>query len=187
MDTLFMNSENRKTYPSHRLLLNFTNKTVKYTFKIRVALSNLRIYCMWKNIKSSYKTNKSKISDESYSISDILDYFERIIKKYEAFADDPRIKIHFNKIIYRSTSKIKIGYYLELLTAKTMTLLQSTENKITKDKNGENVPHLEITELVIVYCNIVNNGYQQDLRVLYTLVPNINHINKFHIFKDIKF
>ena len=68
-----------------------------------------------------------------------------------------------------------------------MTLLQSTENKITKDKNGENVPHLEITELVIVYCNIVNNGYQQDLRVLYTLVPNINHINKFHIFKDIKF
>ena len=177
-----MNSENSKTYPSHRLLLNFTNKTVKYTFKIRVALSNLRIYCMWKNIKSSYKT-KSKISDESCSISDILDYFERIIKKYEAFVDDPRIKIHFKKIIYKSTSKIKIVYYLELLTAKTMALLRSTESKITKDKNDENVPHLEITELVIVHCNIVNNDYQQDLRVLYTLVPNINHINKFHIFK----
>ena len=48
----------------------------------------------------------------------------------------------------------------------------STENKITKDKNGENVPHLEITEIVLVHCNIVNNDYQQDSRVLYMFVPN---------------
>ena len=53
-----------------------------------------------------------------------------------------------------------------------MKLLGSTENKITKDKNGENVPHLEITEVVLVHCNIVNNDYQQDSRVLYTFVPN---------------
>ena len=53
-----------------------------------------------------------------------------------------------------------------------MKLLGSTENKVTKDKNGENVPHLEITELVLVDCDIVNNNYQQDSRVLYTLVPN---------------
>ena len=53
-----------------------------------------------------------------------------------------------------------------------MKLLGSTENKITKDKNGENVPHLEITEVVLVHCNIVNNDSQQDLRVLYTFVPN---------------
>ena len=53
-----------------------------------------------------------------------------------------------------------------------MKLLGSTENKITKDKNGENVPHLEITEVVLVHCNIVNNDYQQDSRVLYTVVPN---------------
>ena len=53
-----------------------------------------------------------------------------------------------------------------------MKLLESTENKITKDKNGENVPHLEITEVVLVHCNIVNNDYQQDSRVLYTFVPN---------------
>ena len=53
-----------------------------------------------------------------------------------------------------------------------MTLLGSTENKITKDKNGENIPHLEITEVVLVHCNIVNNEYQQDTRVLYTFVPN---------------
>ena len=53
-----------------------------------------------------------------------------------------------------------------------MTLLGSTESKITKDKNGENIPHLEMTEVVLVHCNIVNNDSQQDSRVLYTFVPN---------------
>ena len=53
-----------------------------------------------------------------------------------------------------------------------MKLPGSAENKIGKDKNGENVPHLEITEVVLVHCNIVNNDYQQDSRVLYTFVPN---------------
>ena len=53
-----------------------------------------------------------------------------------------------------------------------MKLLGSTKNKITKDKNGENVPHLEITEVILVHCNIVNNDYQHDSRVSYTFVPN---------------
>ena len=53
-----------------------------------------------------------------------------------------------------------------------MKLLGSNESKITKDENGENVPHLEITEVVLIHCNIVNNDYQQDSRVLYTFVPN---------------
>ena len=53
-----------------------------------------------------------------------------------------------------------------------MKLLGSTKNKITKDKNGENVPNLEITEVVLVHCNIVSNDYQQDSRVLYMFVPN---------------
>ena len=53
-----------------------------------------------------------------------------------------------------------------------MKLLGSTKNKITKDKSGEKVPHLEITEVVLAHCNIVNNDYQQDSRVLYTFVPN---------------
>ena len=53
-----------------------------------------------------------------------------------------------------------------------LTLLGRTENKITKVKNGENVPNLEITEVVLVNCNMVNSDYQQDLRVLYTFVPN---------------
>ena len=53
-----------------------------------------------------------------------------------------------------------------------MKLLGSIKSKITKDKNGENVPHLKITEVVLVQCNMVNNEYQQDSRVLYTFVPN---------------
>ena len=53
-----------------------------------------------------------------------------------------------------------------------MKLIRSTTNKITKNEIGENVPNLEITEVVLVYCNIVNNNYQQNSRVLYTFVPN---------------
>ena len=53
-----------------------------------------------------------------------------------------------------------------------MKLLGSNENKITKNENGEKVTHLEITEVVLVHCNIVNNNYQQDSRVLYTFVTN---------------
>ena len=52
-----------------------------------------------------------------------------------------------------------------------MKLLLSTKSKINKDESGENVPHLEITEVVLTHCNIVNNNYQQDSRVSYTFVP----------------
>ena len=80
--------------------------------------------------------------------------------------------MYINRIENRITFKIKNGYYLELLTPETMKLLGSTESKITKDKNGENVPHLELFELVLVHCNLVNNDYQQDSRILYTFVAN---------------
>ena len=70
------------------------------------------------------------------------------------------------------TFKIKTGYYLELLTPETRKLLRSNKSKITKDKSSENVPNLEIMEVVLVHYNIVNNGYQQDSRVLYTFIPN---------------
>ena len=94
------------------------------------------------------------------------------MKNHGENADKPSGLIYLNKIENRVTSKIKNGYSLELLTSVTMKLLRSTENKITKDKNGKNVPHLEIAEVVLVHCDIVNNDYQQDSRVLYTFVPN---------------
>ena len=75
--------------------------------------------------------------------------------------------IYVNKIENRITFEIKTEYYLKLLTPETMKLLGSTKSKINKGKNGENVPHSEINELVLIHCNI-----QQDSRVLYTFVPN---------------
>ena len=80
--------------------------------------------------------------------------------------------MYVNKIENRIAFKIKGGCYLELLTPEAMKVLGSIENKITKNKNDENVPHLEINEVVGVYCNIANNDYQQDSRALYTFVPN---------------
>ena len=94
------------------------------------------------------------------------------MKKHGENTNKPSIQIYVNKIKNRVTFKIKNGYALELLTKETMKLLGSTENKITKDKNGKKLPHIEITEVVLVHCNIVNNDYQQDSRVLYTFVPN---------------
>ena len=183
MDTIFMNSENSKTSKPHILKLKLTDKLDLRLDKKVVAISNLSIYYTWKNIKDTYNNNKLKISaptwneefklpDGSYSVSDIQDYFEYIMKKHGEDIDKPSVMIYVNKIENRVTFKIKSGYSLELLSPETMKSLGSTENKITKDKNGENVPHLEITEVVLVLCNIVNNDYQHDSRVLYTFVPN---------------
>ena len=183
MDTIFMNSENSKTSEYHVLELKLTDKLDLRRGKKTVALSNLRIYYTWKNIRSSYNNNKFKISaptwskefelpDGSYSIPDIQDYFEYILKKHSESVDNPSIRIYVNKVENRITFKIKNGYYLEFLTPETMKLLGSAENKITKHKISENVPHLEIVELVLVHCNLVNNDYQQDSRILFTFVPN---------------
>ena len=178
-----MNSENSKTSDPHRLLLSFTDQINLKRSDTYVSLSNLNIYYTWANIKKSYKNNKFKIStptwneefelpDGLYSVSDIHNYFKYIIKKNETITDNPSIMIYLNKIENRITFKIKTLNYLELLTPETMKLLGSTNSKINKDKNGKNVPHLEITEVVLAYCNIVNNDYQQDSRVLHPFVSN---------------
>ena len=67
---------------------------------------------------------------------------------------------------------IKTGYYLELVTPETIKLLGSTKSKIIKDKNGEDIPYLEIAEVVLIHCNVVDNSYLQNSRVLQTSVPN---------------
>ena len=183
MDTIFMDSENSRTSEYHVLVLKLADKLDQRRGQKTVALSNLSIYYTWKNVKSSYNNNKFKISaptwseefelrDGSYSISEIQDYFEYILKKHGETVDNPSIRIYLNKIENRVTVRIKNGYYLELLTPETMKLLGSTNSKITKDKNGENVPHLEIVEVVLVHCNLVNNDYLQNSRILYTFVPN---------------
>ena len=82
------------------------------------------------------------------------------------------IRIYTNKIENRITFKIKRGYYLELLTPETVKLRASTKSKISKDKNNEIVPYLKITEVVLIHCNVVNNSYQQNSKVLYTFISN---------------
>ena len=150
-----------------------------------MALANLSYYYTWKNIKIEYNNNKFKISaptwnetfdlpDGSYSIDDIQDYFEFIMKKHVILNDNPSIKIYSNKIKNRIVFKIKNGYKLELLTPETMKLLGSTKKVVDKDKNGENVPKLEIVEVVLVNCNLVKNDYQHTSKVLSNFVPNKN-------------
>ena len=156
MNTVFINSENSKTSKAHVLILKLTNELDLRRGEKIIALPNLSIYYTWKNMKSSYNHNKFKISaptwnykfelpDGSYSVLDTQDYFEYILKKHEENVDKPPVQIYVNKIENRITFKITAGYSLELLTPETMKLLGNTENKIAKDKNDENVPHLEIT------------------------------------------
>ena len=157
MDTIFMDSENSETSNCHALNLKPTDKLDLGIGEKVIALSNLSIYYTWKNIKSSYNNNKFKISastwndefelpDGSYSVSNIQDCFEYILKKHGEDLDEPSVQIYVNEIENRITFKIKNGHSLELLIPETMKLLGSTKNKITEDKNSENVPHLEITE-----------------------------------------
>ena len=110
--------------------------------------------------------------DGSYSISDIQDYFEFIIKKHETLAENPPIQIYPNKIKNRIVFKVKTGYKLQLLSPETMKLLGSTKKDVDKDKDREDVPKLESVEVVLMHCNLVNNNYQQTSKVLLTFVPN---------------
>ena len=124
-----------------------------------MALANLSIYYTQKNIKSEYNNNQFNISaptsndtfdlpDGSYSISDIQDYFEFIIKKHETLTENPLIQIYSDKIKNRIVFIIKAGYKLELLTPETMRLLGSGKKEVAKDKDGENVPKLDPIEIV---------------------------------------
>ena len=117
-----------------------------------MALANLSIYYTWKNIKSEYNNNKFKISaptwndtfdlpNGSYSISDIQDYFEFIIKKHKSLTKNPPVQ---NRIFF----KIKMGYKLELLNPELMKLLGSTKKDVDKHKDGEHAPKLESVEVV---------------------------------------
>ena len=178
-----MNTENSKTNEPHRFRLSLADKINLKNPNKNIALGNLSIYYTWKNIKSAYNNNKFKISaptwndtfdlpDGSYSIADIQDYFEFIIKKHETLTENPPVQIYPNKIKNRIVFKIKTGYKLELLSSETMKLLGSTKKDVDQDKDGEDVPKLESVEVVLVHCNLVNNNYQQASKVLFTFVPN---------------
>ena len=140
-----------------------------------MALANLSIYYIWKNIKSECNNNKFKISaptwndtfdlpDGSYSIANIQDYFEFTIKKHETRTENPPIQIYSNKIKKWIVFKIKTNCKLELLG--------STKKDADSDKNSENVPTLKSVEVVLVHCNLVKNDYQHTSKVLFSFVLN---------------
>ena len=109
----------------------------------------------------------------SYSLSDIQDYIEDyMIKKHETLTTIPPVHVYINRINNRLVFKIKDGYKLELQTPETMKLFGSTKKLIDKRKYGEKVPSLEVVEVVLVQCNLADNQYQQNSKVLYSFTPN---------------
>ena len=171
-----MNTENSKTNEPHRFRLSSADKLNLKNPNKNIALGNLSICYTWKNIKSTYRNNKFKISapiwndtfdlaDGSYSIADIQDYVEFIIKKHENLTRNPPVQIYPNKIKNRIVFKVKTGCKLELLSSETMRLLGNTKKDVDQDKDGEDVPKLESVEVVLVHCNLLNNNYQQTSKV----------------------
>ena len=98
--------------------------------------------------------------DGSYSVSDIQDYSEFIIKKHETLVENSPMQIYPNKIKNSIVFKIKTGYKLEVLSSKTMKLLGSAKKDVDKDKGGEDVRKLESVKVVLVHCNLVNKSYR---------------------------
>ena len=192
METFFMNSKNSKNSEPYKIKYDLIDKLDLKNPNKNMALANLSIYYIWKNVKSTYNNNKFKISaptwnetfdlpDGSYNISETQDYIEYIIKKHETIGENAPILISANTINNRIVFKIKSRYKLELLTKETMKLLGSTKDIIDADKNSENVPKLENVEVVLVHCNLVNNAYQQHSRVLFTFVPTKQYVQLISI------
>ena len=165
---IFINTSNSATNKSNEFLYNFIDKLDLKNPNKTIALANLSIYYTWKSIKVSCNNNKFKIiaptwnetfdlSDGSYSVSDIQDYFNYIIKKHETVENTPQITVYQNKIKNRLVFKIKTGYKLELLTKETIKLLGSSKSIIDSNKNSKLVPKLESVETALVHCNLATN------------------------------
>ena len=184
METIFMNTENSKTNESSKCIYQFSDKlNLKNPNNKNIGLVNLSIYYTRKNIKSTYNNSTFKVStptwndkfdlpEGSYSISDIQEYFEYVIKKHETIEVNPPMQMYPNKIKNRIVFKMKTGYKIELLSPETMKLSGSAKKHADKDKDGEDIPKIEPAEVVLVHCNLVNNSYQKASKALFTFVPN---------------
>ena len=140
-----MNTLNSKTNESDKFMYQFTYKLNLKNPNKNMVLANLSIYYTWRNIKSEYNNSKFKIHaptwkdefdlpDGSYSVSDIQDHFEYIIKKHETIADNPPVQTYVNKIRNRIVFKIRTGCKLELLTEETMKLLGNSKKILIRTK-----------------------------------------------------
>ena len=166
MEAIFMNTDNSKTNEPHNFILNLSKRISNKL----VALQYLSIYYTWKNIRKQYKNNKLKIitptwndefelPDGFYSVSDIQDYIEYIIKRHETLTTISPIHVYTNRINNRLVFKIKDAHKPGLQTPETMKSFDSTKNLIEKTKNGEKVPSFEALEVVLLQRNLVDDQY----------------------------
>ena len=136
-----MNTENSKTNEPHKFRLSLSGKLNLKSPNKNIALVNLSIYYTWKNIKSAYNNNKFKISaptwndtfdlpDGSYSIADIQDYFEFIIKKHETLTENPPVQIYPNKI--------KNRIQIEIIISRNDETIREHKKKIKMEKMYQN-------------------------------------------------
>ena len=176
MSKIFMSTENSKSSDPNIFRLYFTDK---------IDLRGNKNYT-WHNIKEQYNNNKFRLSgptcsedvtipDGSYEISQIQNCFlDEVIKKHKSNVksnEQSPILIYVSRILNRVSIRIKTGYKLELLTNETMRLLGDGPI-IDTTKNSENVPKLEIVRNVLVFCNLVENAYLQDSKLLFSFVSN---------------
>ena len=114
-------------------------------------------------------------------MSDIQDYIEYIIKKYEALTTITPLHVYINRINGRLVFKITDEHKLELQMFRTMKLFGSIKTLTDKTKNGQNRPNLEVVEVVLVQYNLVRNQYQQKSEVLYTFTQNKSYVYLFNV------
>ena len=161
METIFVKMENSKTNEPHKFVFNLSQRLDLRRSNKRVALQNLSIYYTWKNIRKQHKKKKLKIiaptwnnefdlPDGSYSVSEIHDYTEFIVKKHEILTTIPPIHLYINGINNRLVFKLKDGYKPELQMPETVKLFSSTNKLIGKTEIGEKVPGFEVVEVVLV-------------------------------------
>ena len=176
MDTIFMTSKNSKTTDSHRFRLNLNNKIKLKLPHKHIALANLSIYYTWKNVTKKNKNGKFKITtaswseefelpEGSYSVADIDDYFKFIVKKHTK-DHEKDIEVYANKVKNRVTFKMADGVSLELMTPATQKFLGVFQKTLTGEVDGDKVAELETVQTVLVHCNLVDNDYQRDSRIL---------------------
>ena len=127
-------------------------------------------------ISASTWNEEFELPDGLYFISDMQDYFEYILRNHLEKTVNPSMRIYKKKKEKRLAFKINTGYYLERLTPETMKLFGSTKSKITKKENGKNEPYLEITEIVLINCNLtVINKIQESCIYLFLINLSVNY------------
>ena len=178
MEKIFMNTEKSKTNEPHQFILNLSQRVDLRSSNKHVVLQNLSIYQTRKKIRKQYKNNKlnsSKWNDEfqlpdsSYSVSDVQDYIEYIIKKHEALTTNRPLHVSINRVNDRLVFKIKDRCKLELQTPETMKLSDDTQTKQKTKKNYQVLKQLKQFQFSVIQ-QIININKSLKYYTLFLLI-----------------